>query len=174
MTWVASGVLCSKKLFVVRDDQDAHLGAADFGDALAGQPDGVGIQAAIGLVEDREFRLQHRELQNLGPLHLAAGEAVVHIPPGELRIHLQLLHLRPEFLAELLHRDQLFAFLAVGAADVRRGMAEEIGHPHAGNRHRPLKGHEDARPRPLVRLHVEHVESRAVVRINSIEPPVTS
>ena len=32
-------------------------------------------------------------------------------------------------------------------------MAEKVGHLHAGDRHRPLEGHEQAGPGPLVRLH---------------------
>ena len=62
-----------------------------------------------------------------------------------------------------LHRNQLFTFLAIGAADVRRGVAEEIGHLHARHRHRPLKRHEDAGPRPLVRLHRQQIDHGAVV-----------
>ena len=104
------GSVVFQKLFVVRDDQDAHPGAADFGDALAGQPNGVGIEAAIGFVEHRESRLQHRQLQNLGPLHFAAGKAVVDVSLGELGIDSQLLHLGPQFLAEILHRNQRLRF----------------------------------------------------------------
>ena len=47
--------------------------------------------------------------------------------------------------------------LRCGIANVRRGVAEEIGHADAGDRHRPLKGEEQARPGALVRLHGQHV-----------------
>jgi hypothetical protein len=77
---------------VVCDNQNAHVRSTNFGDALAGQAHGIGVQPAIRLVEDRELRLQHRELQNLRPLRLAAGKTVVDISPGEFGVHLELLH----------------------------------------------------------------------------------
>ena len=147
----------------MRDDENAHIRAADLGDALAGQPDGVGIEAAVGFVEDGELRLEHGELQDFGPLHFAAGKTIIHITPGKFRIHLELFHLRFEFLAKLLHRNQLFAFLAIRPSDIRRGMAQKVRHLYAGNRHRPLEGHENTGPRALVRLHLEHVKPRAIV-----------
>ena len=61
-------------------------------------------------------------------------------------------------------------FLAVRVADVGGGMAEEVGHLHAGNRHRPLEGQEQSRPRPLVRLHLQQVLARPA----RSRPPVTS
>ena len=62
-----------------------------------------------------------------------------------------------EFLAELAHRNQILTLLALGVPDVGRGVAEEIGHLHAGNRHRPLECHEHARPGPLVGRHREDI-----------------
>src|SRR5690606_41998450 len=53
------------------------------------------------LVQDGDVRLQHRHLQDLGPLLLAAGEALVQVPAREGRVHLQPLHLLPQLLAEL-------------------------------------------------------------------------
>ena len=94
-----------QQLFVVRDDQNAHVRAADFGDALAGQPHCVGIQPAVGFVENGEFRLQHRQLQNFCPFHFAAGETFVHVAAGEFGIDFQLLHFRAKFIAEFPHRN---------------------------------------------------------------------
>ena len=37
----------------------------------------IDVQAGVDLVEHRELRLEHRELDGLGPLLLAAGELVV-------------------------------------------------------------------------------------------------
>jgi hypothetical protein len=128
-----------------------------FGDALAGELHGVDVQPAVGLIENRKLRPQHRQLQNLGPLHLAAREAVVHVPPGELLIHPQLRHLLAELLAELPHRNQLLAFLAVRIADVGRRVPQKVGHFHARNRHRPLEGHEDPGPRSLRRVPFQNV-----------------
>ena len=42
-------------------------------------------------------------------------------------------------------------------------MTQKVGHLHAGNRHRPLKGHEHAGPRPVVRLHRQDIEHRSVI-----------
>ena len=49
-------------------------------------------------------------------------------------------------------------------ANVGRGMAEKVGHLHAGNRHRPLKSEEQPRPGALVRLHGQQV---AAVQLDS-------
>jgi hypothetical protein len=44
-----------------------------------------------------------------------------------------------EFLAEFAHGDQLFPFLAVRAADVGRGVPQEVGGLHTRNRYGTLK-----------------------------------
>ena len=146
-----------EQLFVVRDNEDAHIGAADFGDALAGEADGVGIETAIGFVENGEFGLQHGELQDFGALHFSAGETIVHIAAGELKIDFELLHFGAKLFPELAHRNQLFAFFAVGAADVGRGVAEEVGHFDAGDRHGALEGEEDAVAGALIGFHFQNV-----------------
>ena len=43
---------------------------------LGNDPDGVDVEAAVGLVEDRERGAEHGELEDLGPLLLTAGEAL--------------------------------------------------------------------------------------------------
>ncbi len=53
--------------------------SSDLGDALAGQTDGIGVQAAIGLVEDRELGLQHGQIQNLGAFHFTAGTLTAQV-----------------------------------------------------------------------------------------------
>ena len=143
---------------MVGDDEDAHLPAADLGDASAGRTHGVNVQAAVGLVEDGVLRPQHGHLEDLGPFHLAAGEPVVHVASGELLIDLQLVHFPAEFLAELPHGDQLFALLALGSTDVGGRMAEEVGHLDAGDGDRPLEGHEQPRAGPLVRFEGQQVD----------------
>src|SRR5262249_59103162 len=70
---------------VVGDHQDAGaMPRRDPVDALGDDPHRVDVQAAVGLVEDGERRAEHRKLQDLGPLLLTAGEALVEITPGEL------------------------------------------------------------------------------------------
>ena len=139
------------------DDEDAHFGAADFGDALAGETNGVGVEAAIGFVEDGELGLQHGELEDFSPFHFAAGEAVVDVAAGEFGIHFELFHFRFQFLAEFAHGDELFAFFAIGAADVGGGMAEEVGHFHTGDGHRALEGRGRFRGGQLIGFHFQHI-----------------
>ena len=62
-------------------------------DALGHDPQGVDVEARVGLVEDRELRLQHRHLEHLEALLLAAREAVVHVPGREAVLHLEERHL---------------------------------------------------------------------------------
>ena len=51
------------------------------------------------------------------------------------------------------------AFEAVRVADVRDGVAEEVGHGHARDRRRVLEGEEEARLGPLVGLHLQEVDA---------------
>ena len=62
-----------------------------------------------------------------------------------------------QLLAEVAHRDQVLAFLAVGVADVGDRVAEEVGDGHAGDRRRVLERQEEARLGPLVGLQREEV-----------------
>ena len=43
----------------------------------------------VGLVEHRDLRLEHRHLQDLGALLLAAGEAVVEVARGERAVDVE-------------------------------------------------------------------------------------
>ena len=71
---------------VVRDEQDAHVAAArDAVDALGDDLERVDVEAGVGLVEDRDLRLQQLHLQDLVALLLAAGEALVDAALGERR-----------------------------------------------------------------------------------------
>ena len=67
-------------------------------------------------------------------------------------IHAQLVHLVAQLLAEVAHRDQVLALLAVRVADVGDGVAEEVGDRHAGDRRRILECQENPGLGPLVRL----------------------
>ena len=46
----------------------------------------VDVQAGVGLVEDRDLRLEQLQLQDLVALLLAAGEALVDVALGERRV----------------------------------------------------------------------------------------
>lgn len=43
---------------------------------------GIDIQTTIRLIQDRQFRLQHRHLEDLVPLFLSTGETFVHATAG--------------------------------------------------------------------------------------------
>ena len=136
---------------VVRDDERAHLGADEVAHAARDDPQRVDVEAGVGLVEHRDPRGEHRHLEDLDALLLAAGEAVVQVAPGHLLRHLELLHRSGELLAELgdLHRVVLAAVRGL-AHRVDRG-AQEAGDRHARNGVRVLEGEEEAALRALVR-----------------------
>jgi hypothetical protein len=89
---------------VMRDQKRAHVGPDEVFDAAGDDLQRVDVQAGVGLVEHSDLRLQHRHLQDLDALLLAAGEAVVQITLCELARHLQALHLREQLRAELFDR----------------------------------------------------------------------
>ena len=92
---------------VVRDDEHAQVRATQRVDTIGDDLERVDVQAGVGLVEDGVGRLQHRHLQHLGALLLAAGEAVVEVAVDEGAIHLEQLHLLGDQLAKLGGRDAL-------------------------------------------------------------------
>ena len=108
----------------------------------------------VGLVEDRELRLEHGHLQDLVPLLLAAGEAGVHGALHDLRAHLDDLELLFHHIEELQRVD---LFLAPCLADLVVGRAQEVRVAHAGNLDRILEREEDSRLRALLRLQVEQI-----------------
>ena len=108
--------------------------------ASMSSPESVSSRTAIS-------RLQHRHLQDLEPLLLAAGEAVVDVAAGELARDVDQLHRRLGVAAEVLEADlRLAASLAVGVD--RHPQVLRDG--HAGDRDRVLEGHEQARARALL------------------------
>ena len=136
---------------VVGDQQQAGLaGRADPVDALADHPQRVDVEAGVGLVEDRDLRLEQLELHDLVPLLLAAGEALVDVALGERRVHVQLLHRA----AQLAGPGAQLRRLAVD-----RGLrgTQEVRHRHAGDLDRVLHGQEQAGAGPLVDGHRQHV-----------------
>src|SRR5680860_1571285 len=69
---------------VVGDQKDAEPSALlrsvhSFGDDL----EGIHVEAGVGLVENREARLEQFQLQDLVAFLLASGEPLVDIPRGE-------------------------------------------------------------------------------------------
>ena len=79
---------------VVRDHERAHLRADELLHAARDDLERVDVEARVGLVEHGHARLQHRHLQDLDALLLAAREAVVQVARRELARDLQAVHLR--------------------------------------------------------------------------------
>ncbi len=121
------------------------------------------FEARIGFVENRELRPEHGHLQDLGPLHFTAGKPFIDVAASELRIHAKLFHLALQFLAELTHWDQLFAFFAFR----RRTWSSHGGGSRPASRRgstSAVGSQEDAAASPFVGFEIEHVISRAVDR----------
>src|ERR1035441_946289 len=130
---------------VVRDDQGAQfLLAVELLDALGHGAQGVDVESGVGFVQHRDLGAQHRHLEHLGALLLAAREAVVEVARGESVVDVEQLDGVPQLLAELLDLDRL---LALG---VDR-KAQEVRDRDAGDRDRVLEGEEKAQLGPFVR-----------------------
>ena len=86
---------------VVRDDQDRPVLAPQGVDAVGDDAQGVDVQAGVGLVEDAQLRLQHRHLEDLVALLLAAGEALVDRPLEQVLVDVQDLQLLLDELEEV-------------------------------------------------------------------------
>ena len=91
----------------MRDHERAHLGADELLHAAGDDLQRVDVEARVGLVEHGDPRLQHRHLQDLDALLLAAGEAVVQVARGELAADLQPSICGEAAPAELRDRDRI-------------------------------------------------------------------
>ena len=120
----AVGAQLLEQARVVRDREHAEV---VFGghrlDAAGDVAQGVDVEAAVDLVEHRELRLEHRELQGLGALLLATGELDVDAAFEELLRDAESLGFGDDARVEI-------ARLALLAAD--RGL-EEVAEPHTGH-----------------------------------------
>src|SRR5690606_7034286 len=132
------------------DDEAAEVGAARGVDALRDDLQRVDVEAGVGLVEDRVAGLEDEELEDLGALLLAAGEALVQVALEDRLVPVQLLHGLLELLVELHDAD----LVALGATGVQ-GQAQEVRDRDAGDLHRVLEGEVEPGTGPLVGLHLE-------------------
>src|SRR5438046_3100889 len=148
MTCTKSGDEVEDSL-VVRDHDGAHLWTHERLYPVRDDSDRVDVESRISLVEDGDARLQHRELEDLDPLLLAAGEALVEITGGELAGHLQPVHRREQLLAELGDLDRVVLTACARLADGVDRAAQKVRHRHAGNGVRILEGQEEAALRAL-------------------------
>ena len=110
----------------------------------------VDVEAGVGLVHQGELRLEHRHLEDLAALLLAAGESLVDRARGELPVDLEQVHL----LVEPLVIGRGVQFLALAKAGLEGG-ADEVGDADPGDLARVLEGEEKSRPGAFVGLHPE-------------------
>src|SRR5215211_4408746 len=136
---------------VVGDDQHAEIGSRERVDALGDRSQRIDVQTRVGLVEDREAGLHHRQLEDLHALLLAAREAVVEVAARELPWDVDELHRLFRVAAEVLELDLVLAArLALGVDD----HAQVLRDGDAGDRDRVLKRHEEAHPSALVGIRI--------------------
>ena len=107
-------------------------------DALADHPQRVDVQTGVGLVEDRDLRLEQPQLQDLVALLLTTGEAFVDTALAEGLIDVEVLHRRFDFFDPVPQLGRL-------AADRGGGRAQEVRHRHTGHLDRVLHRQEQAR-----------------------------
>jgi hypothetical protein len=137
---------------VVGDQQDAGVPACpDPVDAFAHHAQRVDVQPRVGLVEDRDLRLQQLELHDLVPLLLAAGEALVDVALGEVRVHAEALH-RP---LELGRPGTQLRRLTI---DRRLRGTQEVRHRHTRHLDGILHREEQPGAGALVDRHAQHVD----------------
>ena len=118
------------------------------GDSL----EGVDIEAAVGLVQNRIFGLEHGKLQNLGALFLDAGKTFVDRTRGERTIHPEQLHLLVKFRVIV----SGFEFLALRQTRLDGG-TEKICDRDSRNFAWILKCEKNAFARAFVRLEFEQI-----------------
>ena len=130
-----------EQALVVGDDDGARLWGAQLVEAFCHDAQGVHVEAAVRLVEDGELRFEHRHLEYLVALLLAAREALVHAAVCQLAVQLHDGTLLPHELEEVASRHGVEALiLALGV----EGSTHEVDHRHAWNLDRLLEAEEDA------------------------------
>src|SRR4051794_15641723 len=136
---------------VVGDEERAGgAGLADPVDAGGDDLERVDVETGVGLVEDRELRLQQLELEHLETLLLAAGEALVDRALLERRVDVEPLERAVEVLDPR-------AELGCLARDSGDGGAQEVGDADAGHLNGVLHGEEETGTGALVDAHGEDV-----------------
>src|SRR5215203_1945025 len=135
---------------VVGDDDRRELRPLHLVDTLRHDLQSVYVQPRVGLIHDGEFGVEHEHLQDLVPLFLTAGEALVEVPLGEPGVHLHDAHL---LLEEPVHLHRRKLFLAHG---VDRG-PEEVGYRDARYLAGVLESEEHPKLGPLIRLQLEDI-----------------
>ena len=133
----------------------------EFGDARGDDAQGVDVEPRVGLVQDRQLRIEHRHLENLVLLLLAAREAFVHGPRGEFRREFHHGALLAHEFQEFGGRKRL---LAAELALFVDGQLHKISHRDARDLHRILEAQEQPQPRPVLDGHRQQVAAQKLGR----------
>src|SRR4029077_4569054 len=144
----------AEQALIVSNQEDRAVGRALLVDAARHRPQRVDVEAAVGLVEDREARLQHRHLEDLVAFLLAAGKTDIDRALQQILADVQELELgahRPEKLAGV-----ELGLATITALRVERG-AQEIHIVYARDLDRVLEGEKQPLARPLLCRHREEV-----------------
>ena len=139
---------------VVRDDHRGVLRRMEFRDARGDDAQGVDVETRIGFVQNRQLRREHRHLEYLVLLLLAAREALVHGARRQFRGQLHDGALLAHQAQELGGRKR---FLAAETALLIDGQLHEAGHRDARNLHRILETQEKPQTRPVLYGHIQQV-----------------
>src|SRR5215204_3137526 len=105
----AVGLEVVEEPLVLGDRQHTQVGLllANLLHAAGHRLECIDVETRIGLVEDRQVRLEDGELQDLVALLLAPGEAVVQVAVREGGIHVEPLHPLADAPTQLEDRDLL-------------------------------------------------------------------
>src|SRR5664280_2260072 len=104
-------------------------------------PEGIDVEAGVGLVQDGELRLENCHLQNLVALLLTPGETLVDRPAHEALVHLDELHPLPSQGKESHYIEFIESSLPTHRIERH---AQEVQVAHPGDLHRVLEGEEEA------------------------------
>src|SRR5664280_563498 len=123
------------------DDDHGPIGTSKRVHPTGDDPEGIDVEAGVGLVQDGELRLENRHLQDLVALLLTPGETLVDRPAHETPVHLNELH--PLLgQGEESHYIELLEPASPALNSVRRAQEVQVAHP--GDLHRVLEGEEEA------------------------------
>jgi len=139
---------------IVCDQHDRTLRVAQAVHARGHHFECIDVEAGIGLIQNREFGLEHQHLQDFIALLLAAGKSFVHAA-GEKRLaHMHELHLLPDQRQKLIRID--FGLAGGLALGVQRGL-QQVHIVDAGNFNRILESEKQAGARALLGAHRQQI-----------------
>src|SRR5207249_2677349 len=149
------------------DQQDAEVRVEHRVHAIGDHTEGVDVEARVGLVEDRHLRIEHRHLEHLETLLLAAREALVDVPAREALVHPEHGELLAHLLAEIHRRDAALdrvrgidVGILVDALELGVERApDEARDAQTGDRRRVLEREEHAETGAFVRAQLEDVSA---------------